>query len=215
MAFKLIFAGLLVVLLSSWEIDAHGRLMEPVNRGSAWRKGFKTPKNYDDNANFCGGFGVQHGSKNKGRCGTCGDNFADPQPRKNENGGKYGTGTIVRRYSPGEQIELQVLITANHMGHFEFSLCPLNSTMELETEECFDAHRLYLIDGSLEYPVAKGVLGMFNITVALPPGLTCEHCVLRWHYHCGNNWGICPNGTGRVGCGVQENFRTCSDIAIL
>lgn len=34
---------------------------------------------------------------NNGKCGVCGDNYADPQPRANENGGKYGTGTIVRR----------------------------------------------------------------------------------------------------------------------
>ena len=40
------------------EIRGHGMLMQPVNRGSAWRKGFPTPINYDDNANYCGGFNV-------------------------------------------------------------------------------------------------------------------------------------------------------------
>lgn len=42
----------------------------------------------------------------------------------------------------------------------------------------------------------------------------CEHCVLQWKYVAGNNWGICSNGEGAVGCGPQEEFRACADIAI-
>lgn len=30
----------------------------------------------------------------------------------------------------------------------------------------------------------------------------------------GNNWGNCPNGTGAIGCGPQEEFRACADIKI-
>lgn len=37
------------------EIYAHGKVMDPVNRLSAWRKGFKTPPNYTDNQGYCGG----------------------------------------------------------------------------------------------------------------------------------------------------------------
>lgn len=29
-----------------------------------------------------------------------------------------------------------------------------------------------------------------------------------------NSWGFCGNGTGALGCGPQEHFRTCSDIRI-
>jgi hypothetical protein len=38
--------------------------------------------------------------------------------------------------------------------------------------------------------------------------------VLQWKYVAGNNWGICADGNGAVGCGDQEEFRACSDIAI-
>lgn len=31
----------------------------------------------------------------------------------------------------------------------------------------------------------------------------------------GNNWGMCANGTGLVGCGPQEEFRACADVAIV
>lgn len=62
--------------------------------------------------------------------------------------------------------------------------------------------------------VPAGFVGLIKIRATLPKNLTCKQCVLRWHYRAGNNWGICPNGTGRLGCGNQEIFRTCSDIAI-
>ena len=30
----------------------------------------------------------------------------------------------------------------------------------------------------------------------------------------GNSWGVDENGTGCVGCGPQEQFRGCADVAI-
>lgn len=46
---------LLILVVCSHE---HGMLMDPVNRSSMWRKGFKTPENYEDNQLFCGGRSV-------------------------------------------------------------------------------------------------------------------------------------------------------------
>lgn len=39
-------------------IHGHGRLMHPPGRGSAWRFGFKTPTNYNDEGLYCGGYSV-------------------------------------------------------------------------------------------------------------------------------------------------------------
>ena len=41
-------------------VQGHGRLWTPVNRSSAWRKGWDTPQNYNDLELFCGGFGVRY-----------------------------------------------------------------------------------------------------------------------------------------------------------
>lgn len=38
---------------------------------------------------------------------------------------------------------------------------------------------------------------------------------LTYYFFLGNNWGNCPNGTGAVGCGPQEEFRACADIKIV
>lgn len=53
--------------------NGHGRLMEPPGRSSAWRVGFKTPTNYDDDQLYCGG--LTHQRKNGGKCGVCGDPY--------------------------------------------------------------------------------------------------------------------------------------------
>jgi hypothetical protein len=43
----------LIVLLIDLSQE-HGMLMDPVNRSSMWRKGYKTPPNYDDDGLYCG-----------------------------------------------------------------------------------------------------------------------------------------------------------------
>ena len=68
---------LVLFLVSSFAppCTSHGRLTEPPSRASAWRFGFDTPENYDDNQLFCGGK-VHQWEKNKGRFG---DEQADRQ----------------------------------------------------------------------------------------------------------------------------------------
>ena len=66
-----------------------------------WRYGYTNPVNYNDNELYCGGFSVQW-AENGGRCGVCGDNWADPAPRLHEAGGKFGQGIIGRRYTMGQ-----------------------------------------------------------------------------------------------------------------
>ncbi|XP_043286014.1 uncharacterized protein [Venturia canescens] len=188
--------------------------MDPVNRGSAFRKGFNTTENWDDDGNYCGGYAI-HYELNKGKCGVCGDNYADERPRANENGGKYGTGVIVETYKAGSEFTANVEITANHLGFFTFNLCPLKNSSDLETEECFAKHKVELVRGGYKYLVETPRTGDYLIKLRLPKGLKCKHCVLRWQYTAGNSWGYCEDGVaGALGCGDQETFRTCSDIEI-
>ncbi|XP_067005045.2 uncharacterized protein [Anabrus simplex] len=187
-------------------------LIEPPNRGSMWRFGFSTPRDFNDNEQFCGGYGIQW-QQNDGKCGQCGDNWQLPRPRPHENGGVYGTGTIAKTYKAGEVVRVEAKITANHRGYFEFRLCPLKEKME--TDECFDQYLLQQADGSgTKYYLPEFVPGYYSTNLQLPKGLTCSQCVLQWTYTTGNTWGKCDNGTTALGCGPQETFRTCSDIAI-
>lgn len=206
--------SLLVVLAcASVYVRGHGRLIEPPGRSTAWRYGFDTPHNYNDHEIYCGGYAVQW-QKNGGKCGPCGDPWHMPQPRDNEGGGKYGRGVIVRKYKHSSAIQLGVELTANHKGYFEFRLCPHNRPTRPVTDECLDKHVLKKADGtgSRYYPGPGSK--EFYAKYRLPRYLTCTQCVLQWRYVAGNNWGHCENGTGMMGCGPQEQFRSCADITI-
>ncbi|XP_045121784.1 uncharacterized protein LOC123510572 [Portunus trituberculatus] len=206
--------GVLVVL--AWAlvgVRGHGRLIEPPGRSTAWRYGFDTPHNYNDHEIYCGGFANQW-QRNGGKCGPCGDPFQSPQPRDNEGGGKYGRGVIVKKYKHSSVAVIGVELTANHRGFFEFHICPHNNPLRPVSEKCLQQHLLKQADGSgARYYPGTGSKKFFA-RYRLPAGLTCKQCVLRWRYVAGNNWGKCENGTGMVGCGPQEEFRSCADITI-
>jgi len=191
----------------------HGRLIEPPSRSTMWRYGFDTPPNYNDHESYCGGF-TRQWQTNRGRCGICGDAWDEPQPRANEAGGRYGRGIITRKYTKGQVIKVRIELTANHMGHFEFRLCPNNNPAKAATQACLDRYLLEQAGGSgpSYYPGPGN--RVFETQYLLPKDLTCAQCVFQWRYIAANNWGTCRNGTGKVGCGPQEEFRACSDVVI-
>ncbi|XP_061399708.1 uncharacterized protein LOC133335447 [Musca vetustissima] len=206
-----VFLVILATLVDySW---GHGMMLNPPGRSSRWRFDSTAPINYNDNANYCGGFGV-HYYTNGGKCGLCGDNYADPVPRDNELGGKYGgSGVIVKSFVDTYTAVIGFKITANHMGHITYHLCNLDEFGK-ESEECFAKYPLKFADGSDKFYIGQ-TLGDIETTVVLPPGLSCKHCVLRWTYTAGNNWGTCEDGTGAIGCGNQETFKSCADVSIV
>ncbi|GFX66790.1 chitin-binding type-4 domain-containing protein [Trichonephila clavipes] len=151
---------------------------------------------------------------NKGKCGICGDAWDLPEPRPNEDGGKYGKGIVVRTYKAGQEFTSTVFIVANHEGYFEFKLCPVKPGVKID-QDCLDQHPVGLADGSgNRYILKRGIKGNLDIKLKLPNGLKCDRCVLQYHWKAANNWGICEDGKGRMGCGPQEYFRACADIRI-
>lgn len=199
-------------------VFGHGMLIDPVNRASRFRYDVRALPDYNDNGINCGGYTTQH-NKNRGQCGICGDNFASARPRAHELGGKWGQGTIVKTYKAGSVFTATVRITANHKGYFTFDLCNMDllesSGKALEEESCFNV-KVNTVDGSESYPLNSSKSGVYEVQLKLPESITCKHCVLRWTYTTGNSWGWCSDGSGgRLGCGDQETFRTCSDIEIV
>lgn len=95
-------------------------------------------------------------------------------------------------------------------------MCVLDDSNAPESgEECFKP--VTLGDGSANYVLQNKQEendDTIYTDVKLPDGLTCGRCVLRWTYTAGNNWGQCDDGSYGEGCGPQETFRSCADIAI-
>lgn len=117
------------------------------------------------------------------------------------------------RYKANTVVPVDIHFATAHLGYFEFSLCQLVNN-EPETEECFED--LYLISGERRYPVTSNAHDKnYTVSVVLPKNLVCNHCSLRWHYRAGNNWGMCEDGVGKMGCGNQETYRNCADIKII
>jgi len=222
---SLYYVKLLLIgcFLHSDRVEGHGMLTDPPARNAMWRFGYKNPVNYNDNELYCGGFAVQW-QQNGGKCGVCGDNFANPSPREHEAGGKFGNGIIARRYVMGQTIDIEIDINANHWGHFELKICPVSNKKDVATQECFDKYPLVLTNNERSHkfyvPLDSPKTTKFNYQVNLPFGLTCSQCVMQWTYYTGNTWGFCKNGTtddkghGAIGCGDQEMFRNCADVQI-
>nr|5MSZ_A Chain A, Thermobia domestica domestica AA15 [Thermobia domestica] len=192
----------------------HGHLSVPPMRSSMWRDGYNVPPNYNDDGLNCGSFDVQW-VKNGGKCGECGDDYSLPRPRPNESGGMYGKNIIVANYQQGSTISVDLHIQAPHIGFFEFRLCARNDPNVLETQDCFDQHLLELADGSgTRFTMEEHVAGEYTVDLKLPQGVTCTNCVLQWFWRTGNRYGDCGDGTSGMGCGPQEEYRNCADIAI-
>jgi len=192
--------------------------MEPPTRNSMWRFGYPNPVNFNDNEMWCGGAAVLQA--NKGKCGVCGDNWADPPPRTHEIGGKYGNKIITRKYTSGQTIDVTVDLTANHKGNFQFKVCRvINSRVEI-TQECLDKNILSFVleDGKLtekfEVKDVTKATEVYNMKIKLPAEIMCKLCVLQWTYTTGNSWGTCEDGTEAMGCGYQETFKNCADVSI-
>lgn len=194
----------------------HGRLMDPAARNAMWRFGYPNPVNYNDNELYCGGF-VVHYQKNKGQCGVCGDDYREKVPRSHEAGGLFGNGIISKRYVSGQVIDIEAELTTNHKGWMEINLCPNDDPDVIIEESCLEKYPLELSDGSgvrFVIPEDTKKTEIFNWKVKLPEGVSCTNCVIRWKYFAGNTWGACSNGSESVGCGNQETFINCADVAI-
>ncbi len=183
--------------------------------------------NYDDNQLYCGGI---HQADDPGsNCGVCGDPISQSAPRDNEIGGKYDKGIIAARYSAGQVIDIQVELTAAHLGNMEWRLCTNPSS---ENQACFNQHVLQLADGSgTKYAVPPAGTGMHSTRVKLPAGVTCQRCIIQWNYRCVNLKCLFQKrvllfiliflfcllsraGNGWPADGPQETFRGCADVTI-
>lgn len=140
-----LFIVIHTIIVPSWQ---HGRMMEPPARNVLWRMGYNATPNYEDSELFCGGIQVSIHSltqdfalikissqnqweTNKGKCGVCGDSYSQKRPRPYEAGGKLATLVSTKIYAPGSQIDVIIDLVANHLGNFEFSLCPKNKLDEI------------------------------------------------------------------------------------
>jgi len=119
---------------------------------------------------------------------------------------------IQATYTQGQEIVLDIVLTAHHKGHFVFSGCPI-STGEVPTQDCFDQHKLTFVedllhDGNYDpnYPeraylapinsanyvpnMGAGSIdgGMeYSYKMRLPPNLYGDLVLIQWYYLTANS----------------------------
>lgn len=174
----------------------HGYMNVPPMRGSMWRypseyPSMKEPTNSQDNALRAGGPFYVRAGETPPPYGMCGDSHSDPAPRAHESGGTFGrfptlgADAVSKCYRPGQEVEFELVIDANHGGHNQFQLC-VPGVGNDETEECFEQYLLERSDGkgtNTSFDWAGG--GVFKMKYNLPGGVICEgeeRCVLRWYW---------------------------------
>jgi hypothetical protein len=141
-------------------------------------------------------------------CGLVDNRNYDTPP--NAIGGTMPT-NIQGTFRMGGTIEVDIVLTAHHMGHFEFHVCPLATAGEIPTMECFKSnpvtvirdvlygaptdpnypHRAYI--PPLTYPgIINDTSGtvpgtLYRYVLQLPPNLQGNLVLLQWYYLTGNS----------------------------
>ena len=113
-------------------VQGHGYLTVPAAR------------NGNENGLVAGGPATVHGGKGYIH-GLCGNKPKEPQ-NWNE------VGDVQAKWVSGSVVDISVLITAHHVGYFEFELC--DNAADL-SEECFAKHRLLRVGCSCTCPDAE------------------------------------------------------------
>lgn len=108
-------------------------------------------------------------------------------------------------YQPGAIVDLEVILTTHHKGHFEYKGCAV-SPGEVPTQECFDAHPLTFISDEVyggaadpnyperayipivEFPLQyQGGYAYFRHKFQLPADLVGDLVILQWRYVTANS----------------------------
>jgi hypothetical protein len=111
-------------------------------------------------------------------------------------------------YTQGQEIEVEVVLTAHHLGHFEFAACPI-SPGGIATAECFKQNPLEFVSDPLygatkdatypnrAYIAPTGIATVDNsgplpgqyykFVLKLPPNVSGDLVLLQWYYVTANS----------------------------
>lgn len=140
---------LILVFAAGWLSNGHGYLKSPRARNLVafeetvwWPQTDKDPQ--PETCPHC----LNRGGS-LARCGLTDDNggIRNYDTPRNALLGQMPT-KIQAEYTQGQDVVLDVTLTAHHKGHFVFSACPI-SPGEIPTQECFDANQLTFVEDLL------------------------------------------------------------------
>lgn len=114
-------------------------------------------------------------------------------------------------YGEGDVIDVEVLVSTHHKGHFEFSVCPISTDsmpMEVPTAECFATNKLIFVSDELYHapidvnyperayliPASRAIFiqedfygAQYKMKFKLPDGIYGDVVLLQWYYLTANS----------------------------
>ena len=203
-----IFTSWYILISTVVDVDGHGYLKTPRSRnfvasqdGKSFGGTSTTPL-----TEYC-----PHCLNRGGPLAACGlvDNRNYDTP-PNAIGGTMPT-NIQGTYPMGGTMEVDVVLTAHHMGHFEFHACPLSTAGAIPTQACFKSNPvkvvrdvLYGAPVDVNYPnrayipplTFPGIINesggtvpgtLYRYILQLPENLRGNLVLLQWYYLTGNS----------------------------
>jgi len=220
------------ITIAAASVNAHGYLSKPAARNFA--RAINEHHTYEPQSLPAGGPGDVFENPGEYTHGLCGNSKNVAWQNWNIPGPIQGT------YKEGEKIEMSAVITAHHLGYFTAQLCDKQDISEecffenrlmrsgctdVNDEECYRVWKPLLsmeagtnsLGGFTEnVNVVDGLSTTniqtfdFNWDMQLPEGVTCDHCVLRWHWFTTNSCEATSDGVS----GASEEFWNCADIRV-
>jgi len=200
------------ILLIPASVSGHGYIQSPRSRnfvgyedGKYWPKEASDPLKED--CPHCLNLGGT-----LARCGMVGSRNYD-YPKNNAQEQLPMTPNPQATYHAGQEIVIDVVLTAHHKGHFVYNVCPIDPNqfpMESPSQACFNENPLEFVEdllygapkdsnfperayvAPLSHPLAvtdnSGVSGMkFSHKFKLPDNVTGNLVLLQWHWLTANS----------------------------
>lgn len=207
-----LLCGVVLLYCAQW-VHAHGFLQLPASRNYIANK---------QGREFChhclsagGPFVVQsltpgglfpqtETSKSAVRSSLCGESASIPASSRAYNPAPVPQLSSLPVYSPGQEFDMEVVITAHHRGHFEFRLCDASTLSDPRTVTwaCLSQHLLQRVSvpGEIspvdvnhpdryyaEPECAPGYNKTMKMRYRMPSTITCERCVMQWWWVTANS----------------------------
>jgi len=217
LAYSPLLAGAaLACFMNIAEVHGHGFLAVPASRNQvAHTKGERNDKGSPEYCPHCknaegvatvrkyspgGKWVYPETPRSSSRHGLCGDGSPLGGFEQQYMGSKYTSDDVQASYRAGSTVEFEVVLTAHHMGWFEFYVCDkadLRDPAGPITQECLSRHRLRRSEHDPSpspvdprqphrfYTVPQCTFGGKEMRMKMRyivPDIECEHCVLQWYW---------------------------------
>jgi len=191
------------IVLHNRRTEGHGYLASPRSRNlfAHEEANWSNPTADDPEPEPCPQC-LNQGGKSS-RCGMVGfHNYDSP---RNALGGLMRT-NVQATYTQGQEVVMDVVLTAHHKGHFVFSACPIMHG-EVPSQKCFDEHQLTFVEdllwgGTLDpnYPERAYIAPIevasddpdkneveYSFRMRLPSDLYGDLVLIQWYYNTANS----------------------------